>query len=174
MTEFNNQSPQQRHQHTACNKKSTRVDLTPMVDLGFILITFFVFTAALSQPMAMNLVVPNDKDDSVSDPICESCVLTVVLGSNNAIWYYEGKEKYNGQGATNYSPSGIRNLIQQKKKKVLQRKGSDQFVLIIKPMAEASFKNLVDMVDECTINMVKRYYIDEVNDAEIKWLTENK
>src|ERR1700709_2061188 len=70
-------------------KASTRVDLTPMVDLGFLLITFFVFTTQLSQPTAMNLKMPNDKTDP-GDDICASCVLTVFLQSNNTIQYYEG------------------------------------------------------------------------------------
>ena len=62
----------------------------------------------------------------------------------------------------------------QKKKNVFQQKGKDDFVLIIKPTALSSVKNLVDAVDECSINMVKRYYIDEVNEKDKKWLKEEK
>jgi biopolymer transport protein ExbD len=174
MAEINDSSRQQRHQRTAGTKKSTRVDLTPMVDLGFILITFFVFTSALSQPMAMNLLVPSDKDSNTRDILCESCVLTVLLDRDNTIWYYEGAEHYAANKATNYSASGIRQLIQQKKKSVFQKRGSDQLVLIIKPAAQSSFKNLVDIVDECSISMVKRYYIDEVNVTDKNWLEGNR
>ena len=71
------------------NKKSTRVDLTPMVDLGFLLLTFFVFTTALSKPMAMNVDMPYDKLP-ITDDVCESCVLTVILVKDNRIKYYEG------------------------------------------------------------------------------------
>lgn len=174
MAEINNQPPQKKHKQTACNKKSTRVDLAPMVDLGFILLTFFVFTAALSQPMVMNLVVPNNKDSAVNDDICETCVLTLILEKDNKIFYYTGKQETASCRVTDYSSSGIRKIIMQKKKNVLQQKRKNDFVLIIKPAALSSFKNLVDAVDECSINMVKRYYIDVVNEEDKKWLKENK
>lgn len=77
------------------NKKSTRVDLTPMVDLGFLLLTFFVFTTTLSEAKAMDLVMPYDKVDTARDPVCESCVLTVVLDKGNKIKYYEGAAENN-------------------------------------------------------------------------------
>ena len=76
------------------NKKNTRVDLTPMVDVGFLLITFFVFTTQLSQPTAMNLNTPYDQVDT-KDEICESCVLTLFLQADNTIQYYEGMPESN-------------------------------------------------------------------------------
>lgn len=172
MAAVNNQPSQKKHKQTACIKKSTRVDLAPMVDLGFILLTFFVFTAALSQPMVMNLIVPNDKEGGITDDVCETCVLTLILDKDNKIFYYTGKEETAQYKVTDYSSTGIRNIIMQKKKNVLEQKGKDEFVLIIKPTALSSFKNMIDAVDECSINMVKRYYIDEVNEKEKKWLKE--
>ena len=74
-------------------KKSTRVDLTPMVDLGFLLITFFVFTTTMSTTKAMGMITPNDNDTSTTDLICESCVITVLPTANNKLYYYEGSDK---------------------------------------------------------------------------------
>lgn len=180
MAEINSNPQKQRHQRTACTKKSTRVDLTPMVDLGFLLLTFFVFSSALSHPTAMNLLLPNDKDPLTKDLLCESCTLTVLLDKDNQIWYYEGNENYAIDKATNYSPAGIRSLIQQKKKSlsagqagVIQKRGYFPFVLIIKPAPHSKFKNLIDVVDECSINMVKRYYVDELNESDKNWLKRN-
>jgi biopolymer transport protein ExbD len=171
MAEINTSSVHNRHARTSCKKRSTTVDLAPLVDLGFIFLTFFVFTAALSQPMAMKLAVPNDKERGITDELCESCVLTLLLGSDNKAWYYEGNAPYSKEQLTNYSANGIRKLIQAKKRKVEQLRGSDQFVLVIKPSAQSNFKNLIDVVDECSINMVKRYYIDELKTGDREWLS---
>jgi biopolymer transport protein ExbD len=152
---------------TRSYKKSTRVDLTPMVDLGFLLISFFVFTTALTTPMAMNIVMPYDKTP-VKDPVCESCVLTVLLDKDNRIKYYEGAVENNHfVKETGYSSGEIRTVLMQKKATVKNIRGSeDRFILIIKPGTESNFKNFVDITDEATICQVKRYYIDELSDAD--------
>jgi biopolymer transport protein ExbD len=143
-------------------RKATRVDLTPMVDLGFLLITFFVFTTQLTQPTVMNLNMPIDKEKITTD-ICESCVLTVVLEKNNIIRYYQGMAGINTElGSTDYSSMGIRNIILQKRASVKKLRGSvDDFVIIVKSMPESSFQNFVDMLDEITISNVKHYYVAE-------------
>jgi biopolymer transport protein ExbD len=142
-----------------------------MVDLGFLLLTFFVFTTALSEPKAMNLVMP--KEDSVtSNPVCESCVLTVVLDKNNRIKYYEGAAENNPPvKETGFAPEEIRTVLMQKKAKVEQVRGNgDQFILIIKPSAGSNFKNFVDITDEVTICQVKKYYVDELREADKRLL----
>ena len=102
------------------NKKSTRVDLTPMVDLGFLLITFFVFTTQLSQPTVMHLNMPNDKAEP-GDEICESCALTLLLQADNTIQYYEGMPaSHPVVMKTSFAPEGIRNVILKKKQEVKQ------------------------------------------------------
>ena len=166
MAEITYQTSQNKNKRTQCNKRSTKVDLTPMVDLGFILITFFVFTASLTDPKAMNLLLPNDTDTLVNDNICESCALTFILEDNNRLYYYEGKEKNAQYKTSNYSSKGIRQLIMEKRRQVIKKMGKDQMVLLIKPAAQSSFKNLIDVVDECNISLVKRYYIDEITDEE--------
>jgi len=145
-------------------KKSTRVDLTPMVDLGFLLITFFVFTTALSKPCAMKLVTP---DDSGKEPtvICETCALTVMLGDNNRVFYYEGIPENNPVvKETSFTNDNIRKVLLQKLQAVKAAKGTaDDMVLVIKPGQGSAFKNFVDMVDEVAINNIKHYFIDEMN-----------
>ncbi|MBL7702763.1 MAG: biopolymer transporter ExbD [Ferruginibacter sp.] len=156
------------------NKKSTRVDLTPMVDLGFLLLTFFVFTTALSEPMAMKIDMPYDKAPP-DDKICESCALTVMLDKNNRIKYYEGNAENNPPvHETGFSSQEIRTVLMQKKARVEKIRGNgDQFILIIKPTVESNFKNFVDITDEATICQIKRYYIDEMREADKRILLKN-
>jgi len=169
MAAIENNIPGKHSNQKRMIKKNTRVDLTPMVDLGFLLITFFVFTTQLSLPTAMSLNMPYDKAEP-GDRICASCVLTLYLQADNMIQYYEGMPESNSiVKQTSFSPDGIRNVIIQKKKEIEKVRGtSDDFVLIIKSADRSTFQNFVDIVDEVTINRVKHYYIDEVSDLDIK------
>jgi biopolymer transport protein ExbD len=169
MANIENDIPGKHSNKKRMSKKNTRVDLTPMVDLGFLLITFFVFTTQLSLPTAMSLNMPYDKADP-GDKICSSCVLTLYLQADNTIQYYEGMPESNPMvRQTSFSPDGIRNVIIEKKKQVqLARGTADDFVLIIKSADISTFQNFVDIIDEVTINRVKHYYIDEVSDLDKK------
>ena len=152
-------------------KKSTRVDLTPMVDLGFLLITFFVFTSELSKPKVMDIVSPVDNEKTT--PVCASCVLTLILEKDNSIAYYEGLP---GPGIaikkTSFTIDGLRNVLQLKMEAVKNKLGTtDKMVVIIKPSERSLYKNFVDILDEININGIKHYYIDEVNDLDKKQLS---
>ena len=144
---------------------STRVDLTPMVDLGFLLITFFIFTATLMQPSVMKLNLPKEEGNM---PVAESKTLNLVLGKNNSIGFYlgadPGKMKF-----TNYSASGIRNQIQIMQTQIAKRFGDkSQLFAVIKPTPESSYKNVVDVLDEMMINDVKRYVLTDADEKEIE------
>lgn len=149
-------------------KRSTRVDLTPMVDLGFLLITFFVFTSAMSVPRAMNMITPNEKDRTSHDKICESCAITVLPAANNKLYYYEGAEDKGEYRITDYSSKGLREILVNKKKEVAAQ-GRDA-VLIIKPGKLSSFKNLIDIIDESNITMYKRYYLDKLSPKDAAYI----
>ncbi|MEO6637370.1 MAG: biopolymer transporter ExbD [Ginsengibacter sp.] len=132
-------------------KASTRVDLTPMVDLGFLLITFFIFTTTMSQPTSMNLAMPKDTDkpDEINK-VKESGSLTLMLGKGNVIYYYFGNDPASMQ-TTGYKD--VRKIILDKKKAT----PTDDLFIIIKPDKDASYKNAVDILDEMSINDISRY-----------------
>jgi biopolymer transport protein ExbD len=111
-------------------KGSTRVDMTPLVDLAFLLLTFFVLTSTFSKPKVMSLVYPaKPKPDQVVDAQAQKInnAITFLL-SENKIFYYEG-EYYpvgnpKGQPATqlketDFGPSGVRKLLADKNKSVI-------------------------------------------------------
>lgn len=147
-------------------KKNTRVDLTPMVDLGFLLITFFVFTTTMAKPKAMGIVYP--KESNQPSPLCESCVLTVIPAANNKLYYYEGMlQNSNGLSETSFNAEGLRQLLLTKKEAVKSIRGNaDELSLIIRPADESTYKNFVDVLDEINITGVKRYFIDDITAPE--------
>jgi biopolymer transport protein ExbD len=132
-------------------KQSTRVDLTPMVDLGFLLITFFIFTTTMSQPTSMNLSMPKDTDKpDENTKVKESGSLTLMLGKGNVIYYYFGNDPATMQ-TTGYKD--VRKIILDKKRST----PADDLFIIIKPDKDATYKNAVDIIDEMSINDITRY-----------------
>jgi len=144
-------------------KLSTRVDLTPMVDLGFLLITFFIFTTSLSRPNALAIRLPQDVPDNEREKIPVSGALTLLPSENNRVYYYE-KDNYQDMHSTGFS--GIRSLIVTKK---TSTKPGD-FMVIIKPGPDATYKNTIQLLDEMTINEVKRYALVDIDVNEYEWI----
>jgi biopolymer transport protein ExbD len=156
-------------------KLSTRVDLTPMVDLGFLLITFFIFTTTMSQPTALKLFLPDDKvTEEDQNKAKESGVLTILMGADNHIYYYEGQLKSDGSNFLSASFNGensIRDVILKKKADVRSRSRDAEnpykdFVVVIKPSVDCNYKNVIDILDEMAINVVKKYALVDISDGE--------
>jgi len=146
-------------------KLSTRVDLTPMVDLGFLLITFFIFTTTMSQPTAMKLFLPKDTEKpEEQNKVKASGALTIMLGKGDGVYYYEGELLPDGSNFKSSNFKEIREEIINKKKST----NPQDFVVVIKPGPEATYKNTVDILDEMTINDVKRYAMVDIFDTEIQ------
>lgn len=141
-------------------KLSTRVDLTPMVDLGFLLITFFIFATTLSQPTTMGLAMPKDdvKDQDLTK-IKESGALTILMGKANQVYYYFGMDPTKLQSSTYLQ---IRDVILKKK----QNTPADDLFITLKPDQDATYENVVNMLDEMTIDDISRYSMDNANDVE--------
>ena len=125
-------------------KLSTRVDLTPMVDLGFLLITFFIFTTTMSQPTAMRLIIPKDADKPEDqNKAKESGVITILLGKDNNVFYYEGQLTPNASNFKSTTFKEIRTVLIDKKRNTPET----DLVVILKPSSQCTYKNVIDILD---------------------------
>ncbi len=169
-------------------KLSTRIDLTPMVDLGFLLITFFMYTTTMSKPKTMEINMPY-KDEQIKEEeqtkIKASTVISVLLSKDHRIYYYEGigddPTKPPQLNVTYFKPKdGIRDVLINKKKAVEELKASgalgpkDQVTIIIKPDVTSTYEDLVNMLDEMSINDIRVYAIVDITpvDKEFIQMTE--
>lgn len=135
-------------------KLSTRVDLTPMVDLGFLLITFFMFTTTMSQPNAMHLNMPDDNKNVNETKVSDIGAMTIWLGKDNRLYYYFGQEvkpDLSNVEVSNFK--GIRKILLEKKANT----PPDKLFLIVMPGNQSTYKNIIDILDEFSIDMIDRY-----------------
>jgi biopolymer transport protein ExbD len=160
-------SPQRTGRTHGRKKMNTRVDLTAMVDLAFLLITFFIMTTTLAKPKAMDLAMPVGAGDAV--PASRS--LTVCLGKNNQLMYYLGelKNPVIVPAVTGFSKDGIRKVLLETGKKVHDATGKSMIVLV-KPSDHAVYNNLVNVLDELTITNVPTYAIVDIDTQDTDML----
>lgn len=165
-------------------KMSTRVDLTPMVDLGFLLITFFIFTTTMAKPKTMEINMPNTEkiEEDKKNKIKESAAFTVLLSKDHRVYYYEGLATDPTQPpdlkVTGFKDKdGIRDAIIAKNEKVksLIAQGAltakDQMTVLIKPDTNSTYEDLVNILDEMTINDVRIYAIVDITPVDQEFIS---
>lgn len=177
-------------------RKILRVDFTPMVDMNLLLITFFMFCTTLSIPQIMDVAMPTDKGEQA---VPDSKSVTVILGENDKVYYYEGLANYEDYTSlketntlglrnmlltrNNANMSKIKELRQKRYKKQITekefkemssnvKKSKDGLIVLIKPTEKSNYKNLVDALDEMQICGVGKYTIVDLEDGD-KVLMEN-
>ena len=164
-------------------KQNSKVDLTAMVDLAFLLITFFMLTTTLSKPQSMSLGLPDKEDDPNKKKdvkVDENRTMTIMLADNNKIVRYVGLLATPVAGGApkefTYVKEGIRKEILSRKKSVLEYstakgKPKNGIIVIIKPTKKSNYRNLVDILDEMAIAGVETYAIvPEFSPEETKLL----
>ncbi len=163
-------------------KMSTRIDFTPMVDLGFLLITFFMLTTTLAKPQVMALVMP-DKAPDTDTEVPESKIMTLLLGANDKIFWYEGINNAR-LDSTGYGAGGLRRVILDKMSRVQEKWGVENYQerktqqskkgsylnVLIKPTTESRYQNLVDALDEMAICRVRYYMILDISTQETDFI----
>jgi biopolymer transport protein ExbD len=152
-------------------KQNAGVDLTAMVDLAFLLITFFMLTTSLSKPQSMDLAMP-DKGKDVDEDILisENRTLNLVLGPDNKLQMYMGQigSPLEGPKELTYSKQSLRKEILAKMKSVpmetrtTAKPNGEDLIVLIKASKESTYMNLVDVLDEMAISKVKVYAIVDI------------
>jgi len=136
-------------------KSSTKIDMTPMVDLAFLLLTFFMLTATFNKPQTMEITMPEDpKEGDIIPKVNEDDVLTLILGKGDKVFWYTGI-KDPVVTTTNFAADGVRKVL-------LQYKSNKKLVVLIKPDETSKYRNLVDILDEMTITQTRTYAIVDI------------
>ena len=182
-----------KHGKKRAKKLSTRVDMTPMVDLAFLLLTFFVLTATFNKPKVMELNFPFDKDLPDEKPSEVRNGLTIIAAGNDKLYYYSGSlGKAEKLEKTDYTANGLRKLLVERNRDVVEQIRElglkaqktnmadttfrremvkiqsipDALVVLIKNDDKATYKNIIDIVDELNITKVGRFVV--VDDLDPK------
>lgn len=180
-------------------KKTLRVDFTPMVDMMMLLITFFMFCTTLAKPQVMDIAMPSNEKDPYPPLTSNSKTLTLLLAADNKLYYYHGIPNYSDY--TSLRETDYRNLrsilldknvklvskinqlkLQYHDKKISEaaykenltefKKSDESITVLIKPMDESLYENVVDALDEMQICGVGKYMVIDMEEGD-KYLLEN-
>jgi biopolymer transport protein ExbD len=205
MSEINTESSgSKKGKKKGAKKVSTRIDFTPMVDLGFLLITFFMLTTTMIKPQTMEIAMPSkDKvPEEEQTKVKSSRAITIILGKDNKVFYYEGTRENDVDPtvtATDFSSTGLRKFLIERNIDVMlnvenlekERRATDMSqedfdkkkfdiisdkkapIVIIKATNEATYKNLIDVLDEMAICNIGRYAIVDMTDFDKELLASN-
>jgi biopolymer transport protein ExbD len=156
-------------------KASTRIDLTAMVDLAFLLITFFIMTTTLAKPKAMDMVMPDKSKKDVQLPVPESRTMTILLGTNNKMEWYIGAPGKSAPTVDNFGKNGIRKTLIEKNKEIEStHAGPDNFMIVlVKPSPKSTYKDFVNIMDEINITGIKSYGVVDITPPELALLTKD-
>ncbi|WP_126652514.1 biopolymer transporter ExbD [Chryseobacterium aureum] len=161
----------QEKQGSKQKKKMIRVDMTPMVDLGFLLITFFMFTTNFTKPNVMDLGLPakDPNPHPIDNPVIgEQNQITFILGKDNRVFYHQSNAKdlnTTNLKETDFSGIKISKIIAKAYQKAPDR---EKFTVIVKPTDDANYKNFVDMLDNLAISKKERYGVTDIKPWETK------
>ena len=186
-------------------KQSTRIDMTPMVDLAFLLLTFFVLTSTFSKPKSMELTFPVPPDNITEQPPIKNGI-TIILTKDDRIFYYEGeykpKDTDKGPKTTlselNFSQEALHKYLAEKNKWAQEEiaKLDEKFknkqiadtthkrmvkeikankiapTILLKTDDKATYKNVIDVIDELNINLIGKYVVVDILKPELDMINE--
>jgi biopolymer transport protein ExbD len=151
-------------------KRSFRLDMTPMVDLAFLLLTFFMLTTTFAKSRAMQLTMPVADEKHISE-VASSGAMTIVLGKQHQVHYYFGLNNPADPTVavpklhtTNFGPQGIRQAL------LTRSRQQPTPIILIKPSAQADYQDMIDILDEMNITNQKKYALVKITAPDTKLL----
>jgi len=148
---------------------STRIDLTAMVDLAFLLITFFILTTTLLKPKSFTLAMPEDGGET---NVPASRTMTICLGKNNQVVSFLGltDKPITIPRVTSFSKDGIRQQLIELSKQVAKTSGGKDMIVLVKPAEHSLYQDMVGTLDELHITGIEKYAIEDITPKEIALL----
>jgi biopolymer transport protein ExbD len=148
-------------------RQDINIDMTPMTDLAFLLLTFFMLTTTLSKLQTMEIVMPLPaEEEDQEQAVKESKALTLVLADDDKIYWYQGITDAVAD-TTSFGESTLHRLLVEKNESI------EDLVVLIKPMDDSNFENLVDILDEMQLSQTNRYAIVDFTEEDQKLLDES-
>lgn len=154
------------------NRLSPRIDLTAMVDLAFLLITFFIMATSLAKPKAMDLAMPVK---GKSEPVPESRTMTICLGKDNQVLWYLGmaEKPLTSPQLVSFGKAGLRAALVNTSRQVFKISGKP-LIVILKPSAHSVYSNFVSALDELNITNIQSYAVTAISPKDIDLLKQQK
>lgn len=190
-----------KHSKVRAKKSSTHIDMTPMVDLAFLLLTFFMLTTTFSKPKTMEINMPIKPPPGTEIPKINNAI-TVLLTDKDRIYWYDGEFKPDSTQLqlADFSASGIRKIllernkdihekVREQQKKLERREIADStykrvriaimgdkkaLTVLVKTDDKAKYRNVVDMLDELNISNIGKYAIVDISQPEFDLLNKTK
>ena len=181
-----------KHKKVRAKKQSTHIDMTPMVDLAFLLLTFFMLTTTFGKPKTMEINMPVKPENEDNQTLVNNAV-TILLSGDNKIWWYFGELKPETTlTPTDYSQEGLRKLLLEKnayavekikqireqsqtnniadttqKRLEVEVKGEKKSLMVlVKADDKAKYINVIDVLDELNVCMVGKYALVDLTQKE--------
>jgi biopolymer transport protein ExbD len=149
---------------TGSKRIGFRLDMTPMVDVAFLLLTFFMLTTTFSKANTMEINLPPEMTEV---KVAENNVLTLRIADNESVYCSLGSEVpmkiplYDQQDNSQLSLSGqLRSLLKQ------QTAQNSKLVIVVKISDKARYKHLVDIIDELNLMKIDRFSLDDFTDQD--------
>mgnify|MGYP000976739356 CR=1 FL=1 len=181
-----------KHGKVRAKKHSTHMDMTPMVDLAFLLLTFFMLTTTFGKPKTMEINMPVKPENEDNQTLVNNAVTILLSGDNKVYWYFGELKPETKLTPTDYSPNGLRKLFLDKnafavdkikqlrdqavksnmadttlKRMEVEVKGDKRSLMVlVKADDKAVYKNVVDVLDELNITMIGKYAIVDIGQQE--------